>query len=128
MDRGARVGAIVAAGVILLVFAGPLAYAFWPDVRDYVAPQHFTPERWEQAEYLNLDNGLYRWRMRHSLMRQHELAGMTRGEVERLLGPGVGGSDLVYGLGPASRGIDFGTLELRLDSAGIVSSYEFRRH
>ena len=128
MNRGVKVGAAIAARAVLLLLAIPVAYVFWPDVRDYVAPQHFTPERWEQAEHLNLDNGLYRWRMRHSLVRQHDLVGMTRSEVEALLGLSGERGRLVYGLGPASRGIDFGSLELRLDSGGAVSGYEFRRH
>ena len=119
---------VVAAGFIALFFLTVVSYVVWPDVRDYVAPHPFTPENWDQAGYLSLDPEYSRWRMRHSLTRQYELIGMSRAEVEALLGQGDADRDLYYNLGPTGHGIDFGVLELRLNEAGEVEWYEFRGH
>ena len=121
------VGAI-AASFVALFFLYLLSFAFWPDIRDYVAPQEFTVDHWRQAGYENLDTGYYRWRMRHSLTRKYGLVGMSRAEVEALLGPADPGRTMYYNLGPAGRGIDYGVLELRLNENGVVERLEFRRH
>ena len=121
-------GCAAASAVVILAFiVVPLAFVLGDDVVDYLAPQRFTPERWIEAQR-SVDSGLYRWRMRHALVREYDLIGMRREEVEALLGPrhfDERRQQLGYSLGPTRHGINVGVLEIDLEDGRVVR-YSFR--
>lgn len=118
---------VVGLSLALLLVAGAL-FAYGPLLRDYTAPEPFTVARWQQGASPDFDTTPSRWRMRYSLVRQHRLEGLSRAEVERLLGPSEGEAELVYSLGPSGRGVEYGSLTLHLDRSGHVTSYSFSEH
>ena len=118
---------VVAAGALVALYVGGvLVFVGGGDARDFLLPEPFDRECWRTFDHDELGAGCSRWRMRHSLVRQHDLVGMSRSEVEALLGPPSGGQPGYYYMGSTNHGINTGTLELRFDSSGTVTGYELR--
>lgn len=87
----------------------------------FPGPVEFTPRRWE--------DGFLRCRMVDSLTSRYELRGMTRAQVEELLGPGceTAGSDgiayqLSYRFGDAV-GDPVGQMELYFSGEDVCRGY-----
>jgi len=87
----------------------------------------FDSSAWKSTP-ATLDANSLRLRMVDDLLRSQRLVGMSREQIEDLLGPGGDAAyshhyDLKYYLGPERRfaGIDSEWLVFKLDSAGIVS-------
>ena len=79
-----RLPAAVLAAIVLLGVAGLIAY------RGFIGPrgwgtEPFDPSRWRAADVHDINNP--RGRMVWSLLRQHQLIGMTHTQVRQLLGP-----------------------------------------
>jgi hypothetical protein len=106
---------------------------FGPTVDDLWHRQRFDAAAWRRNEQTNV-MWPTRLTMVDDLLRRHELRGLTRDSVERLLGPRDNTTswrewDLVYLLGP-ERGlirIDSETLVIRLGPDGRVSDYRVVR-
>ena len=112
--------------LVFLYFGGIAVFVYGADLRDYLFPEPFDQECWERFETDEFGAGCSRWAMRHSLVREHDLVGMSRSEVVSLLGPTGRGRVVSYRMGMANHGINTGRLELRFDGSNTVESYEFR--
>ena len=117
---------------MVMFYAAATAYfMIVPSAEDYAHRVPFDAAGW-RARSLDHDT-LWptRLRMIDDLIERKELDGLTRRQIEVLLGAGDTTSkwrewDLVYHLGPERRGlfrIDSEWLVVRFDSAGRVSEY-----
>ena len=131
-NRGVRPIAFALGAACL--WAAVLAQAFvWPGVSERLYATHFDSRSWIENGGQNSDWPA-RLRMVDDLLETHELQGLSRAELESLLGPADETGyfrkwDLVYWLGP-ERGwirIDSEWLVLRLDGKGRVSEYQLAR-
>lgn len=130
-DRSVSRAFIMIIGVIavLLVVLALSAYRYFTRVQG-LPRLSFDPTVWKAtSSAASLPGGATRQRMVDDLLRDHPMIGLTRAEVEALIGaadvtPYFRGYDMVYHLGP-ERGslfaIDSEWLVIKLDAAGKVS-------
>ena len=118
----AGLASVVAAYFIFILF---LVSA--PHINDYFGGIQFDANRWKSwEEGQDEEEWGLRWRMIRSLVKTHNLVGMSRAEVVDLLGKpdSEGRNQLHYYLGISGHGIDTGTLSLYFDNQGRVNKYE----
>jgi hypothetical protein len=114
-------------GAGLAVFLAPIAaYALWAMTPPLPLTQ-FDADRWRSVER---SNDFARQEMVGSLIWSRQLEGMTRQEVERMLGPDCGCSyfsdwDLVYWMGNERSwlSLDSEWLVIRFDNSGRFAEY-----
>ena len=109
------------AGGHFLVYVALFFYVFaWPTLRDYFNQQAFNPAIWQANAPFSVDEPPKRQMMVRDLLKNHLHLGISRQEVEILLGKPVAGKkvdgvDYIYLLGPERgfSGIDFEWLGLK---------------
>lgn len=94
-------------------------------LRGKIPHEKFDSDEWKNSD-LNLEkNWSLRWDMMNSLRNNHDLVGMSKNEVIRLLGkPDDSSSEkenfMYYYLGYSHKGINTGSLTLKLNRQGEV--------
>ena len=109
------------AGGYAMVYVALFFYVFaWSTLRDYFNQQVFDPAIWQANAPFNVDEPPKRQMMVRDLLKNHLHLGISRQEVEILLGEPVAGKkvdgvDYIYLLGPERgfSGIDFEWLGLK---------------
>lgn len=90
---------------------------------------NITVEKFDSYKWKNLnlnieENQDLRWNMMNDLRKKHKLVGMTKSEIENLLGKfdDENKTYCSYYLGLTGRGINTGTLTLTFDKNNVVTS------
>lgn len=84
----------------------------------------FDSHKWKNSNLYLEENQNLRWNMMNDLRKKHQLVGMTKAEIEKLLGKFDEENKMFcsYYLGYTGRGINTGTLKLIFDKDNIVKS------
>jgi hypothetical protein len=119
-------------GLVLLGLAGLVAGPFWfffgDDIREYFGRVPFESAAWRDGERIDFEDSV-RLRMVDDLLRRHHLVGMSKAEIDELLGPptetgGFAGYDYAYLLGPerAFFRTDSEWLVIKFDQGRVVEA------
>ena len=111
-------------GIFLFIILIPGCWMMAPHINNYLSRQDFNAEKWSRGE------GQNRLHMVHDLTENYGLLGMSRREVEALLGSkrDSNSPSLSYDLGYVGSGIDHAVLRLRLNAKDTVIGYGVYYH
>jgi hypothetical protein len=113
---------LIAAAVSMTAVTAYVALWIYVLVSIFGLPVSFDSARWK-AEGSDEGHPSLRYRMLEGL-KEKLRPGMTRAEVEALLGkPASGGRSYRYGLGFPALGIDYDELVIEFDDSGKLKSY-----
>ena len=82
----------------------------------------FDSDKWKNSDLNTEENWDLRWNMMNDLRKNHELVGMKKAEIEKLLGKpdSETNSEYSYYLGMTGTGINTGSLTITFNESGIV--------
>ena len=82
----------------------------------------FDAEKWKNSDLNTEKNWDLRWKMMNDLRKNHELVGMKKAEIEKLLGKpdSETNSEFRYYLGMTGKGINTGSLTITFNKNEIV--------
>ena len=82
----------------------------------------FDAEKWKNSDLNTEENWDLRWKMMNDLRKNHELVGMKKAEIEKLLGKpdSETNSEFRYYLGMTGKGINTGSLTITFNKNEIV--------
>lgn len=82
----------------------------------------FDSDKWKNSDLNKEENWNLRWKMMNDLRKNHELIGMKKTEIEKLLGKpdSETNSEFSYYLGMTGTGINTGSLTITFNESGIV--------
>ncbi len=100
--------------VIVIAFWSILI-AFGFVFRGKISGEKFDSQKWKTADMNSEENWFLRWDMMNSLRNSHNLVGMSKNDIIKLLGkPSESSKENIfrYGLGYTHTGINTGTLSI----------------
>lgn len=89
-----------------------------PYLNDYLQSTKFDSEKWILSQKETESNEQLRWSMRRDLLKNYHLKEKSKEEIFKLLGKLTNefGNKIYYNLGPATIGINMGTLEIEFQN------------
>lgn len=88
----------------------------------YETGSDFNSKKWKNSSLHLEENWDLRWKMMNDLRDKHKLIGMTKTNIEQLLGEptSINNKEFYYNLGMTGKGINTGTLLIKFDEHNIV--------
>ncbi|MDY3530321.1 hypothetical protein PG593_11125 [Riemerella anatipestifer] len=82
----------------------------------------FDSDKWKNSDFSTEENWALRWKMMNDLRNNHDLVGMNKTEIEKLLGKpdNESNNEYYYSLGMTGTGINTGSLTITFNERGIV--------
>lgn len=110
-------------GIITTLIIALFLFFSMPYINDYMNATPFHSQKWIEAEKETEGNWKDRWNMRRDLLANYNLKGKSKEEIIKLLGKPHQESEneMYYSLGPATTGIDMGTLLIKFVNKKVQS-------